>query len=223
MKPLKRKNYGSIPHLSNSKLGISDSYISEGQEKILTKKKRDKYDTILVFEKYDGSNVGICKTNNKIFAITRNGMLANTSPHRQHRIFADYVKTKQNLFSELLKNGERLVGEWLLLAHGLRYKITPIDPILFFDFFDSNNNRKTFNILESTGLQTPRLLHKGDAISVDNLIPVLNEKTQSFKSLEKPEGMVYRVERKNKVDFLAKWVRSDFVAGKYFNQNIYNF
>ena len=32
---------------------------------------------------------------------------------------------------------------------------------------------------------------------------------------EKPEGMVYRVERKGEVDFLAKWVRSDFEAGKY--------
>jgi len=27
--------------------------------------------------------------------------------------------------------------------------------------------------------------------------------------------MVYRVERKGKVDFLAKWVRQDFEAGKY--------
>ena len=32
---------------------------------------------------------------------------------------------------------------------------------------------------------------------------------------EKPEGLVYRVERKGKVDFLSKYVRHDFEAGKY--------
>ena len=67
MKPLDRKNYGSIPHLSNSKLGENDYYISVGQERILTEKKRDKHDLILAFEKYDGSNVGIGKVNGKIF------------------------------------------------------------------------------------------------------------------------------------------------------------
>jgi len=46
MKPLERKNYGSIPHLSNSKLGEGDYYVDEGQERILTTKKRDKHDTI---------------------------------------------------------------------------------------------------------------------------------------------------------------------------------
>ncbi len=40
MKPLNRKNYGSIPHLSNSKLGEGDYYINPGQERILTLKGR---------------------------------------------------------------------------------------------------------------------------------------------------------------------------------------
>jgi hypothetical protein len=35
MKPLNKKNYGSIPHLSNSKLGEKDYFIGEGQERIL--------------------------------------------------------------------------------------------------------------------------------------------------------------------------------------------
>ena len=32
---------------------------------------------------------------------------------------------------------------------------------------------------------------------------------------DEPEGVVYRVERKGDVDFLAKWVRPDKVDGKY--------
>ena len=68
MKILGFKNYGSIPHLSNSKLGDGDHYINSGQEFILTQKPRDRHDNILVFEKYDGSNVGVCKKDNKIYA-----------------------------------------------------------------------------------------------------------------------------------------------------------
>jgi hypothetical protein len=41
MKPIGRKNYGSIPHLHNSKLGEGDYYISKGQERILTLKARE--------------------------------------------------------------------------------------------------------------------------------------------------------------------------------------
>lgn len=70
-------------------------------------------------------------------------------------------------------------------------------------------------MIEQTGLPLPRLLHKGDAVSVNELKPILNLKTDSIWSKEPPEGMVYRVERKGKVDFLAKWVRQDFEAGKY--------
>ena len=123
MKPIGRKNYGSIPHLHNSKLGQGDYYIGEGQEKILTQKKRDRHDHILVFEKYDGSNVGVAKFENKIFALTRAGYDANTSPFTQHHLFANWVKKREQLFAELLDNGERIAGEWLTQAHGLVYKI----------------------------------------------------------------------------------------------------
>ena len=214
MKPLNRKNYGSIPHLSNSNLGEMDYFIHEGQERILTEKKRDKHDTILVFEKYDGSNVGVGKKDGNVFALTRSGYEASTSPYKQHHEFAKWVSERKDMFNSLLEEGERVTGEWLLQAHGLIYKIDN-DPILFFDYFNKNNERQPFDLVEQMGLPLPRLLHKGDAISVDELKPILNLKTDSIMSLEAPEGMVYRVERKGKVDFLAKWVRQDFEAGKY--------
>jgi hypothetical protein len=37
--------------------------------------------------------------------------------------------------------------------------------------------------------------------------------------IEPPEGVVYRVEDKDRVLFLAKWVRGDKVDGKYLFQN----
>ena len=218
MKPIGRKNYGSIPHLHNSKLGEGDYFIGEGQERILTQKSRDKHDKILVFEKYDGSNVGIAKFENKIFAITRAGFEASTSPFHQHHYFANWVKKHEFIFTDMLENGERITGEWLAQAHGLIYKIDA-EPIVFFDYFTSNNERIIYEELRNKAnrysIPLPRQLHEGKPITVEDLLPILNQKSKTIESVDLPEGMVYRVERKGKVDFLAKWVRSDFPAGKY--------
>lgn len=217
MKRIGRKNYGSIPHLHNSKLGEGDYFITEGQERILTEKARDKHDNVLVFEKYDGSNVGIAKYDNNIFAITRSGYEASTSPYKQHHYFAEWVKLRESIFAEMLQNGERIAGEWLAQAHGIEYTIR-IEPIVFFDYFTANNQRILYSeLFEKTvkyDLQLPRQIHEGSAISVENLLPRLSVKTYQIESIGKPEGVVYRVERKGKVDFLAKWVRSDFPTGK---------
>lgn len=217
-RPIGRKNYGSIPHLSNSKLGDGDYIIGEGQEQILTLKKRDKHDIIIVSEKYDGSNVGVAKHNNKIYALTRSGYEAATSPYKQHHMFAEFIAEREPLFYEMLSNGERITGEWMAQAHGLQYKITR-DPIVFFDYFDSKNERLTHDkLIEKAikyNLQLPRCLHIGNSVKVEDILPVLKEKTKSIESIGDPEGMVYRVERHGKVDFLAKWVRNDFPTGQF--------
>jgi ATP-dependent RNA circularization protein (DNA/RNA ligase family) len=218
MKPIGRKNYGSIPHLSNSKLGEGDYFIGAGQEAILTKKKRDRHDKIFVFEKYDGSNVGIAKIDNEIIPLTRAGYNAKISPYKQHNYFAEWVSKNENIFSELLSNGDRIVGEWMAQAHGIIYKIE-VEPIVFFDYFNINNERLINEELSERvlkfNLNLPRILHQGEPVEVERILPILNEKTSKIQSVEPPEGLVYRVERKGRVDFLAKWVRHDFPAGKY--------
>ena len=212
------RNYGSIPHLSNSKIGEGDHYITSGQEIILTEKARDKHDNILVFEKYDGSNVGISKKNGKIIAVTRSGYEASTSPYKQHHYFSQWVSNRETLFAAILEDGERIVGEWLMQAHGLIYKID-VEPIVFFDYFTADNKRVLFEVLNSKttkyGLQLARKIHEGRPITVEELLPELNKKTKGIESLELPEGMIYRVERKGVVDFLAKYVRPDFQNGRY--------
>jgi len=218
MKSLNVKNYGSVPHLSNSRLGSGDHYVNMGMERILTEKKRDKNDRILAFEKYDGSNVGIVKLDNQIIPITRSGYKASSSPYIQHYMFNDWVYKNISLFIDLLDNGERITGEWMAQAHGLKYNIKS-EPILFFDYFNNENKRDKYDLFkqkcDNYGLNTVRLLHDGDPIKSDKLLDKLNEKTDFMESELLPEGIVYRVERNGVMDFMAKWVRSDYIPGVF--------
>lgn len=220
MKPLNRKNYGSIPHLLGSKLGGTDKYIHQGQHDILTKKTRDKKDFVTVTEKYDGSNVGIAKKNGKIIAITRSGYLAETSPYKQHHYFAKWVELQKDRF-DFIRENERLCGEWLMQVHGTKY-ILNNEPFIAFDYFTSDNKRIAFTELIrkaiTIDLQTPRIIAFGYmATPLDFAFEVLNGNKHEHEIIAdgKPEGVVYRVERDGVFDFAAKFVRQDYEPGKY--------
>ena len=217
MKPLNKKNYGSIPHLLGSKLGGTDKYIHEGQHKILTEKTRDKHDFVIVTEKYDGSNVGIARINGKILALTRSSYLAETSPYKQHHVFAKWVAKNKKRF-KFIRDGERLVGEWLLQVHSLKYDILD-EPLVLFDYFDINNKRysyREFALTFMNDFQLPRIIHCDySAISIEKAMDILSHSDCRIMT-DSPEGVVYRIERKREeFDFMAKYVRPDFEPGKY--------
>lgn len=220
MKPLNRKNYGSIPHLLGSKLGSTDKYVNEGQHRIMTEKTRDKHDYVIVTEKYDGSNVGIAKVNGKIIAITRSGYLAETSPYTQHHYFAKWVEMQGDRFDFIGEN-ERIAGEWMMCAHGIKYDVLK-DPFIAFDYFTSNNERMLhFDLISKTAnaeIETPRIIFHGfQAFRLDWALEELNgnKHLHTVIAQGKPEGLVYRVERKGKFDYAAKFVRQDHKCGIY--------
>ena len=210
-------NYGSIPHLSTSKLTQqADKKIEMGQEEIITKKARDWRDLVIVTEKIDGSNVGIIRKDGILQAITRSGYDAITSPYEQHHLFSKWVGKNIQLFS-WLPEGWRICGEWMLQSHGTKYDITGLPPFVAFDIFDSDNKRIPYLIFAATcfkySIYMVKLLHIGQPISIKNAVKQLGN--GFYGKPEKPEGFVYRVERNNEVDFMAKWVREDKEDGKY--------
>lgn len=219
------KSYGSIPHLSTSKLTQqADKKISIGQELILTKKARDSKDLIIVTEKVDGSNVGILKKDGKLIALTRSGYTAESSPYKQHHYFADWVNRNRDKFVAL-PEGWRLCGEWCIVAHGTIYDLQNESPFLAFDIINDHNER--LNYVEFAkyclikSIHTVKALHIGEPISVEESVKLL--KCQPYGRTSEPEGVVYRCERNGSVDFLAKWVRSDKVDGKYLGgEDIWN-
>lgn len=219
-KPIGRKNYGSIGHLPGSRMGPADHKITDGQAKIATEKARDRHDTIIVQEKLDGSNVGVAMKDGKIYALTRKGYEAKTSPFPMHHAFDEFVEENKSRFRAVLNEGQRICGEWLHTAHGTIYELWH-EPFVAFDIFDEENNRLTheeFSEIAENYFVLPYLISIGGPVSIDSALDALGH--YGFHGAkERVEGAVWRVERKGKVDFLCKYVRHDKEDGKYLSDD----
>ena len=226
-KPLGRKNYGSIPHLPNSRMGSADRVCHEGQARIATLIPRDKYDEIIVQEKLDGSNVGVARLGDSIYPLGRAGYPTASSPFLQHRHFSNWAYENTERFLEVLKDGERLVGEWLMQAHGTIYRL-PHEPFVAFDLMVEDKRMPYREFIERLNgfFIIPFLVHLDrEALSVKDTMELLGE-FGHHGAVDPIAGAVWRVERdklidrhsgkrKRVVDFLVKWVRPDKVDGKY--------
>jgi hypothetical protein len=125
-----------------------------------------------------------------------------------------YQPENYERFDEVLLPGERLVGEWLAQAHGTRYDLTDHDPFVAFDIM-IGTERLEFLAFENkiNGLFHVPYTFDGP-MPPDVAMAQLGEWGQ-YRALEPIEGVVYRVERNGKVDFLVKYVRPDKVDGLY--------
>jgi hypothetical protein len=228
-KPLCQKSYGHIPHFPGSRMGPGDHKCSPGQLTIATVKVRDKHDIIIVQEKVDGSNTGVAKINNTIVPLTRAGYRAETSPFEQHHYFAKWVLNPEQWkrFDALLLEGERLCGEWIMQAHGTRYKL-PHEPFVAFDLMKGMVRTpwpEFKNRVKLYGFVVPNTIHEGGPLSIEEAMARL--KVSGHGALDPVEGAVWRVERYEQVnkgiaserrrivDYLAKYVRPDKKDGIY--------
>lgn len=219
IKPLGKRNYGSIPHMSGSRLGPSDQKAEPGQEEIATQKLR-RGDHLIVTEKMDGSNVGVAMIDDVLFPLTRAGYLARTSPYEMHYVFSEWVYENSERFKSLLKNGERVVGEWCVQAHGTLYRLD-VEPFFIFDLFGPNGNRVTFDEMAERDIDSgacfpwPRVVYRGsNACSVEQF-KTLIPPPGFHMALDGYEGGVWRVETHDRFNFIMKYVRQDKEDGKY--------
>lgn len=216
------KCYGSIPHLPGSRVGRTDKYVAPGQARIATHKPRDSHDLVIVQEKLDGACVGVYRDNDAFYPLTRGGNLAVRSQFVHHHYFKLWAENRLARFQQVLQDGERLVGEWLALAHGTRYfpeRVMGWEPFVAFDIMRGTRRLPYKQFVERVQgvFQIPPLVHSGGPISVERareLHPI------SEYGGEHVEGYVWRIERneyaKNGpcVDFLAKWVDDAFEPGR---------
>ena len=223
-KPLGHHAYGSIGHLPGSRLGPADHTVDDNLCRLLTVERRDKWDRVVIQEKYDGSACAAARLGDDILALGRAGYLAVTSPYEQHQLFAAWVAERASLFRELLQPGERLVGEWLAQAHGTRYEITDADDAwIVFDLMTKHARATSAALITRLGsrLHWPAFcFNQGRPMPPAAAFPMLGPQG-CHHALDGPEGLVYRLERcdpRTKVwthRAIAKWVRPDKVDGHY--------
>ena len=220
-KHLPGRNYGSIPHLIDSHLGHHDKFIDPGQHNIILRGGRDRHDEVLVSLKLDGTNVGVLRTETGLIPLQRRGYDCRSSPYEQHQQFDQWVATQAEMFTALLAPSERLVGEWLWQASGTFYRIEG-DPFYAFDLFNAEGERLPY------GEFCRRCRAAGvryiPSYSVENLAETSRYHLMLSLDFLTPgitpyglhhEGLIFRVERREQFDYLAKWVRKDYRAGQY--------
>ena len=159
--------------------------------------------------------MSVAKLNGKIIALGRAGYLAETSPYYQHRIFAIWVEKQKKRFDKLLNDGERISGEWLIQAHGTKYNLFH-EPFVPFDILIQHERITYHNFLLRVlplGFTIPRLIHIGQPLPLDKALKKLEP--SGHGAIDKVEGLVYRCERNERVDFLCKYVRNDKEDGIY--------
>jgi hypothetical protein len=161
------------------------------------------------------SNVGVALLNGEIIALTRAGYKAETSPYEQHWHWNNWVKSNESRFRYILKEGERIVGEWLMQAHGTRYNLMH-EPFVVFDLMKEHDRVSYNELLERTyGFQHPHLLYRGNRpLSIEAALNILGEHGY-HGAIDLAEGCVWKIERKGIVDFMCKYVRPDKEDGIY--------
>jgi hypothetical protein len=194
-KPLGRKAYGSIGHLPFSRMGPGDHAVPDGMARICTEKPRDRHDHIYVQEKLDGSCCAVALFGGQLHALGRAGYPAISSPYEQHKMFHDWVMLHADRFFAVLREGERIVGEWLAQAHGTRYDLSEREPFVPFDIM-TGETRLTYGEFSrrlSDAFHLPPLLCEG-VCSVERAMAIAGEQGD-FGATEPIEGFVWRVER----------------------------
>lgn len=223
-KILPHKAYSSMPHLPGSRLGPSEKTIDDNKVAMLTQASRYPTDQVIVQEKLDGSCVCAYRKNDHIFALGRAGDLADESPNESRRLWAQWVADNEERFMRLLSNGERVVGEWLAMAHGTRYRLEH-EPFVLFDLFTKDNVALSLiNILNqqaAMGVEpfiTPHLYHQGAPIAIPEIDNLIGRHGQ-HGATDPAEGAIWRLERDGRVLFRAKYVRANKVDGSLLEEN----
>ena len=222
VKKVVNKAYDSIGHLSKSRLGEADSHIDAKTEALLTEKLPPIDCLLYIEEKMDGSNCAVIRKNGEIIPISRSGYRCIDSNFEQHRRFHAYVMKRKEQFEKLLPDeDDRVVGEWLAMAHGTIYPhIT--EPYQVFELLKGGKRigyEEKLALFDQCGFTpVPLLCMSNIAIPIDEALHMAIERNPLA------EGVVYRLERYDKKmnkwvpHLIAKVVRMDKEDGTYLDE-----
>lgn len=214
---LGEKVYHHIGHLPSSRVGPGDHTVDPGTARMFTDIVAWKgvQEHITIQEKLDGSCVSVIRNGEEIIPALRSGHRAETSPWEQHHRFAAYVSARWAAFRSLLRPNERVVGEWMAQAHGIRYgQLTDL-----FYVFDIRSDGVWLPALDvkrrcdQWNIETVPLLYYGPPLALEHIKRLTNR--SAFRSKGCAEGAVLRREFNGRCVDIAKYVRQDHCPGIY--------
>lgn len=211
--------YPSIPHLPGSRCASDRTLPAASARRCTDAACAVAGAEVIVQEKLDGSCVAVSRRGGRIVALGRQGIPCEESGNEARRWFAAWVREREALFEAVVREGEVLAGEWLALVHGTRYALAH-EPFVPFDLL-ANRTRCSVDALaerlRGTGLVTPRVVHRGAPLAIADAERLLGRGLHG--SIDPPEGLVYRLERRAEVLVVAKWVRPSKVDGALLPEN----
>ena len=206
--------YGRIPHLPGSAMS-SDDIVADRElaELCLSRASR-----VRIEEKLDGSCVAVWATEDRLVATARSGNPCEESSLVQHRLFAHWAAAHASCFHRVLREGERVVGEWLALAHGTRYELQG-EPFVALEIVgrDGVSTPDARERLQRSGFVVPRIVHEGSPIPVSEVVARLEP--SGHGALDPVEGAVWKVWPADSSLARAKYVLKGKHVGCYLPEN----
>jgi len=199
-----------------------------GQGAIATVRARNG-DEVAVSEKADGSCCAAARIGDEIIPLIRAGYRASDSIYPQHHVFVEWVRAHEDRFATCCVrtvSGRPGNGFCWPTAHAHDIH-DDLDLFPIFEVFTPGRDRngKELRITRSdriervaySGLVNIPFVHVGGALPLNEALARLGE-FGLHHGLERPEGVVYRVENNGVFYFAVKFVMAGNVDGKYLPQ-----
>lgn len=190
------RSYGSISHLPGSKLiDERDTMLGEREVALLTFRRKDYRDRVIITEKVDGMNTGVLRIDDGLIPLTRKGYDVRTNPNAWAWMFALYVSNNTRRFMNVLNNGERMCGEWMIKTHTVFYNLNT-EPYIVYDIINTNNERLLYDDflkrINKESFISAGLVHIGESIDPKIALDIMAQGYHGAS--DQPEGVVYKYE-----------------------------
>jgi len=178
---------------------------------------------IVVQEKIDGSNMGLCIRDYKIVAQNRSHFV-NSSYHPQFKLLDGWIQEHSDDLYRIIENDTKILyGEWIYAKHSIEYTFLP-DYFLAYDLYDTIEKRfYSQDILEKllneTSIKLVPTIKKGVFKTLDEIVALVKTKSVFYNG--PIEGVYVRRCDKKWLEDRGKIVRSNFIGGnEHWKKNI---
>jgi len=221
------KAFATIQHLPGSKMiNAEDKLLGVEQVKWLTQRRRTNTDMVIITEKVDGMNAAVLRRGDFLHPLIRKGYDCRANPLPWINAFADFVDELASRFLNVLEDGERICGEWMVKTHTLTYKLSH-GPFVAFDIINDAERLLYLKFKERAaagGFITAGLVHMGEAMPPEMALQLLGSGYHG--AVGEPEGLIYRYEdSQNRYICSGKFVSNPLLGNDELfraNENLFN-